>query len=93
MKASAHERIAAAARDLAGKVHTEEDLQSVLFTLVREAYLPEGRPVVPVRRVPAAGEVLPPQQRATWARESTIYDAPDTFISKTTATLQPRGPL
>lgn len=77
MKDRAHALIAAAAHDLAGKVHTEEELQNVLFTLVRESYLPEGRPIVPVRRTPAAGEVLPPQQRATWARIRTPYDGPD----------------
>jgi hypothetical protein len=71
----AHALIAAAARNLAGKVNTQEDLHTALFTLVRECYLPAPLAVVPVRRMPAAGEVLPPQQRATWARAITIYDA------------------
>lgn len=74
MKERAHVQIAATARALAGKVHTEEELLDVLFTLVHEAYLPEPRPMVPVRRMPVAGEVLPPQQRATWARALTVYD-------------------
>ena len=85
MKDRAHQLIAAAARELAGKVHTQEELEIVLFTLVRESHLPEGRPVVPVRRMPAAGEVLPPQQRATWARALTVYDAPDVPIHKPTS--------
>jgi hypothetical protein len=72
-----HARIAAVARDLAGKAHTQEELYDVLFTLVHECYLPERLEVVPVRRMPAAGEVLPPQQRATWARAKTVYDAPE----------------
>jgi hypothetical protein len=72
----AHALIATTARQLAGKVHTQEDLHDVLFTLVRACYLPEGLAAVPVRRSPAAGEVLPPQQRATWARAKTVYDAP-----------------
>ena len=29
---------------------------------------------MPVRRAPAAGEVLPPSQRATWARARTEHD-------------------
>lgn len=31
-------------------------------------------PTVSARRTPAAGEVLPPEQRATWARGRTPYD-------------------
>ncbi len=75
MKDRAHALIAAAARDLAGKAHAEEELQKALFTLVRECGLPAGEDAVPVRRMLAAGEVPPPQQRATWARAKTIYDA------------------
>jgi hypothetical protein len=70
----AHVQIDATARILAGKVHTEEELQAVLFALVRTCYLPERCDVVPVRRTPAAGEIIPPQQRATWARALTAYD-------------------
>lgn len=74
MNQRAHERIAAAASALAGKMHSQDELEDALFLLVNECYLPEARPVVPVRRMPVAGEVLPPQQRATWARATTIYD-------------------
>jgi hypothetical protein len=77
-----HERIAAAAKTLAGKAHSQEELEEALFLLVNECYLPEARPVVPVRRVPLAGEILPPQQRATWARGKTIYDDPDASIPR-----------
>jgi hypothetical protein len=78
----AHALIAAVALKLAGKEHTQEQLYDELFTLVRLCYLPERQAVVPVRRMPAAGEVLPPQQRATWARARTPYDAPDAEIPR-----------
>lgn len=68
--------IATTAQKLAGKLHTQEELHEALFTLVHTCYLPEARPVVPMRRMPVSGEVLPPQQRATWARAKTKYDAP-----------------
>jgi len=77
VKAQAHERITTTAQKLAGKMHTQEELEEALFTLVLTCYQPEAREVVPVRRMPAAGEVLPPQQRATWARGKTMYDDPD----------------
>lgn len=77
MNDRARERIAAAARDLAGRVHTQEELHDALFALVRTCSLPEGQAAISVRRSPAAGEVLPPQHRATWARARTIYDAED----------------
>jgi hypothetical protein len=77
VKDRAHVLIAVAARDLAGKVHTQEDLHDALFTLVLECTQPERQPVVlPLRRMPACGEVLPPQQRATWARALTAFDVP-----------------
>ena len=77
MNERANERIAATARDLAGKVHTQEDLHEILFNLVRTCHRPEGgADAVPVRRMPAAGEILPPAQRASWARARTPYDAP-----------------
>jgi hypothetical protein len=76
----ARARIAAAAHALAGKAHTQEELHDALFTLVRTCYLPEGQDAVPVCRMPAAGEVLPPQQRAMWARAMTVYDVPDASI-------------
>jgi hypothetical protein len=76
MNDRAHALIAAAALKLAGQAHTQGELHDALFTLVRTCYLPERQAVVPVRRMPAAGEVLPPQQRASWARAVTIYDRP-----------------
>jgi hypothetical protein len=76
MNDRAHALIAAAAQKLAGQAHTQEELYDVLFTLVRTCGLPERQAAVPVRRIPTAGEVLPPQQRASWARAVTIYDRP-----------------
>lgn len=76
MRDRARSLIATAAYDLASRAHTQEELHDALFTLVRACYLPEALDVVSVRRAPAAGEVLPPQQRATWARERTMYDVP-----------------
>jgi hypothetical protein len=75
MKAQAHELIDAAARSLAGKAHTVEDLSAALFQLVLAVVSP-GRLDVPssLRRTPAANEVLPRHQRATWARAMTEYD-------------------
>lgn len=35
-----------------------------------------GPSVVETRRAPRAGEVLPPEQRASWAREKTEHDEP-----------------
>ena len=77
MNNRAHALIAAAARDLAGRSHAQETLHDALFALVLECSSPAASPLVPVRRMPAAGEVLPPQQRATWARTRTPYDASD----------------
>lgn len=74
MKQHCHALIDAAARDLAGKTHEEDALRERLFALVRECMSPFARDAVPVRRMPAAGEVLPPQQRASWARARTPYD-------------------
>jgi hypothetical protein len=76
MNTRAPDLIAETARDLLARPHTQKELEEKLFTLARGCYMPEGRAdVVPVRRMPAAGEILPPQQRATWARARTPYDA------------------
>ena len=79
MKDRARALITATAQKLAGRVLAQEELENELFTLVLTCYAPdhETREMAPVRRMPAAGEVLPPQQRATWARGKTMYDAPD----------------
>jgi hypothetical protein len=77
MRDHAHALIAAAAQKLAGRAHAQEGLHDALFTLVRLCLMPERQDVVPVRRTRIAGEVLPPQQRASWARARTPYDAPD----------------
>lgn len=90
MNDRASAQITIIAQKLAGKMHTQAELEDELFTLVRACYLPEHerREVIPVRRMPAAGEVLPPQQRAAWAREKTVYDAPD-IRDASTARLRP----
>jgi hypothetical protein len=67
--------IEAAARDLAGRVHTAEELHSTLFKLALDIVSPtrldDHRPT---RRMPFANEVLPRHQRATWARGKTVHD-------------------
>ena len=80
MKDRARALITATAQKLAGRVLAQEELENELFTLVLTCYAPdrEVREMTLVRRTPAAGEVLPPEQRATWARGKTMYDAPDT---------------
>ena len=71
----AHALIVEATIKLAGRPHSPIELHDELCALVIACSQPERREVVPVRRMPAAGEVLPPQQRATWARGKTEYDA------------------
>lgn len=75
MKAHRQELIAAAAHALAGRIHTTEEMHAVLFQLALEivlsARLDDHRPA---RRMPFANEVLPRHQRATWARDKTVYD-------------------
>jgi hypothetical protein len=76
MRPHAQDLIAAAARVLAGKAHTEEDLHDALYQLAIDIVTPppSREPLLPSRRMPVAGEVLPRHQRATWARSKTIYD-------------------
>jgi len=74
MRAHAHEAIAAAARALVSKAHMEEDLHAVLFQLALDIMSPSrsSEDARPSRRMPAANEVLPPHQRASWARSKTV---------------------
>lgn len=76
MRAHAHEAIASAARALAGKIHTEDELSSALFQLALDIVSPARscQNAQPWRRMPFANEVLPPHQRASWARGKTVYD-------------------
>lgn len=75
MKAYTQELIATTAQALAGKAHSVEELHTVLFQLVLDIVSPapfdDHRST---RRMPSANEVLPPHQRATWAREKTVHD-------------------
>ena len=75
MKAHAQELIAAAAHALAGRAHTADEMNAVLYQLaidiVSSACLDVPRSM---RRLPLANEVLPRHQRATWARGKTVHD-------------------
>ncbi|HSX22309.1 MAG TPA: hypothetical protein VLE97_05990 [Gaiellaceae bacterium] len=70
------ELVAAAAARLAGKALSYDEMHDALYQLALDlrspARLDDHRPS---RRMPAAGEVLPRHQRASWARGRTIYDA------------------
>ena len=78
MKPGTEIMITAVARSLAGKSHTVEELHDALFHLVYDIVTPwPARFEAPLRRAPLANEVLPPQQRASWARAKTIYDRDD----------------
>lgn len=75
MRAHVQELVATAARTLAGKVHTEEEMHAALYQLALDIRAParlDDHP--PTRRMPVANEVLPRYQRATWARGSTEHD-------------------
>lgn len=75
MKTQASQRVESAAAALAGRVHTQAALEAELFALVRGCTESDPRPPSgPARRMPVAGEVLPPRQRASWARGKTPYD-------------------
>lgn len=53
-----------------------DGIADVLYQLALDVLRPPARSgdAEPVRRMPAAGEVLPRSQRATWARQRTEYD-------------------
>lgn len=76
MRAHVHDLVASAALALAGKVHTVDELHGALFQLALDIVTPfrSHEEVGPPRRRPMAGEVLPPHQRASWARGKTVYD-------------------
>ena len=76
MKNHARELVAEAAQALAGKPHTAEELHYALYQLALDIMSPPASqdPLRATRRMPAANEVLPPHQRATWARKKTMYD-------------------
>ena len=70
--------VEAAARKLAGKAHAKE-LHAALFQLALDITSPARSGAEPpsCRRSPGANEVLPPHQRASWARANTVYDRND----------------
>lgn len=63
-----------------------EDLSKALHQLAIDVLRPPALETTQetrlVRRSPAAGEVLPRAQRATWAREETVHDVPPLEIGK-----------
>jgi hypothetical protein len=75
MRQHVQELVAAAARALAGKAHTEAEMHDALYQLAIDIRSPtrldDHRPN---RRMPLANEVLPRHQRASWAREKTVHD-------------------
>ena len=75
MRAHVQELIEAAAKKLAGRSHTVDEMHDALYQLAIDlrapACLDDYRPS---RRMPLANEVLPPHQRATWARRATAFD-------------------
>lgn len=76
MRNHVHKLIEAAARKLAGKAHAKEELATALFQLALDITSPVRSDDEPrsFRRSPGANEVLPPHQRASWARAKTVYD-------------------
>ena len=54
---------------------TREQIDESLYSLVLDCGQPPRLSAhEPSRRSPAAGEVLPPHQRASWARKMTTHD-------------------
>jgi len=76
MRDHVHKLVEAAARKLAGKAHAKEELHGALFQLALDITSPARSDDSPreSRRTPGANEVLPPHQRASWARSKTVYD-------------------
>lgn len=78
MRAHVQELIDAAAKSLAGRSHTVDEMHDALYQLAIDirapARLDDQRPS---RRMPFANEVLPRHQRATWARGKTEHDRTD----------------
>ena len=78
MRAHVQELIEAAAKKLAGRVHTVDEMHDALYQLAinirAPACLDDHRPS---RRIPFANEILPRHQRATWARGKTEHDRTD----------------
>ena len=79
MRDHVHKLVESAARKLAGKAHAKDELHAALFQLALDLLSParSGVDVRPLRRSPGANEVLPPHQRASWARAKTVYDRND----------------
>ena len=92
MRDHAHELIATAANALAGKAHSVQEMHDALYQLARDIVSPariDSR--FPARRMPCANEVLPRNQRASWARELTAYDVADDEAPQVVAFLHARN--
>ena len=75
MRGHAHAAIKVASQAMANTAYTAEVLYEKLFALVLECSQPERRTIpTSLRRTPVAGEVLPPEQRASWTRHLMVYD-------------------
>lgn len=75
MKQHVQELVEAAAKALAGKVHTVEEMHSALYQLAIDIRSPARlADHHSWRRMPLANEVLPRHQRASWARGQTVHD-------------------
>lgn len=78
MRQHVQELVEAAARALAGKVHTETEMHAALYQLAIDIRSPARlSDHQPSRRMPLANEVLPRHQRASWARQKTVHDQED----------------
>ena len=54
---------------------TRDQIGKILYNLVIDCRQPPPLTVhEPSRRSPMVGEVLPPHQRASWARKMTVHD-------------------
>jgi hypothetical protein len=73
---TATDRVLALVGDLIGSREAEQ-IADTLYQLALDVLKPPSLTgdVGPTRRMPTAGEVLPPHQRASWAREETEHDA------------------
>lgn len=75
MRDHAHAAITAASQAMSKTAYTADALYEKLFALVLECTQPERKTIpTSLRRTPVCGEVLPPEQRASWARQQTAYD-------------------
>jgi hypothetical protein len=75
MNDRARELIDVAARRLAGEARPLDQVRGILYRLVIDCASPAPSDSPgSSRRSAGPGEVLPPHQRASWARERTVHD-------------------